>query len=77
MPKFGKIFLKFIMGKLLKVILKKSIQIFMQFLRLTVSTSNVLNRFKKLNDGKPWKEQIKPFNFFLVGFQAIKKMVSC
>ena len=41
--------------------------------RLTVSTSNVLNRFKKLNKGKNWKEQIKPFNFFLVGFQAIKE----
>jgi len=41
--------------------------------RLTVSTSNVLNRFKKLNDGKLWKEQIKPFNFFLVGFQAIEE----
>ncbi|KKG10444.1 DNA polymerase [Methanosarcina sp. 2.H.A.1B.4] len=41
--------------------------------RLTVSTSNVLNRFKKLNNGKLWKEQIKPFNFFLVGFQAIEE----
>lgn len=41
--------------------------------RLTVSTSNVLNRFKKLNGEKTWKEQIKPFNFFLVGFQVIKE----
>jgi hypothetical protein len=41
--------------------------------QLTVSTSNVLNRFKKLNEGKPWREQIKPFNFFLVGFQVIKE----
>ena len=32
-----------------------------------------MNRFKKLNEGKAWKEQIKPFNFFLVGFQAIKE----
>jgi hypothetical protein len=32
-----------------------------------------LNRFKKLNEGKPWKEQIKPFNFFLVGFQVIEE----
>lgn len=39
--------------------------------RLVVATSNILNRFKKLNKGKDWKEQIKPFNFFLVGFQAI------
>ncbi|MDD4438250.1 MAG: hypothetical protein PHS04_09480 [Tissierellia bacterium] len=41
--------------------------------QLTVTTSNVLNRFKKLNEGKSWKEQIKPFNFFLVGFQAIEE----
>jgi len=41
--------------------------------RLTVSTSNVLNRFKKLNEGKNWKEQIKPFNFFLVEFQVIEE----
>jgi hypothetical protein len=39
--------------------------------QLVVATSNVLNRFKKLNKGKDWKEQIKPFNFFLVAFQAI------
>ncbi|MDQ1251742.1 MAG: hypothetical protein QG646_853 [Euryarchaeota archaeon] len=41
--------------------------------RLTITTPNVLNRFKKLNDGNPWKEQIKPFNFFLVGFQTIEE----
>ncbi|AKB64381.1 hypothetical protein MSMAS_1185 [Methanosarcina mazei S-6] len=39
--------------------------------QLTVSTSIVLSRFKKLNERKPWKEQIKPFNFFLVSFQVI------
>lgn len=41
--------------------------------RLTITTPNVLNRFKKLNEGKPWKEQIKPFNFFLVGSQTIEE----
>lgn len=41
--------------------------------RLTITTLNVLNRFKKLNEGKPWREQIKPFNFFLVGFQTIEE----
>jgi DNA polymerase elongation subunit (family B) len=41
--------------------------------QLTVSTSNVLNRFKKLNEEKSWKEQIKPFNFFLVGFQTTEE----
>lgn len=41
--------------------------------RLTITTPNVLNRFKKLNERKPWTEQIKPFNFFLVGFQVIEE----
>jgi hypothetical protein len=41
--------------------------------KIAVSTPNVWNRFKKLNNGKPWKEQIKPFNFCLVGFQAVEE----
>ncbi|MCD4735722.1 MAG: hypothetical protein K8R53_06735, partial [Bacteroidales bacterium] len=41
--------------------------------RLTVSTANVLKRFKKFNAGKEWKDQIKPFNFYLVGFQALEE----
>ena len=41
--------------------------------RLTVSTSNVLNRFKAINQEKAWSEQIKPFNFFNVGFQTIEE----
>ncbi|WP_135609414.1 DNA polymerase [Methanococcoides sp. AM1] len=40
--------------------------------RLTVSTANVLKRFKTINDGQPWSKQIKPFNFCNVGFQTIK-----
>ncbi|MCM1987930.1 hypothetical protein [Methanococcoides seepicolus] len=40
--------------------------------RLTVSTSNVLKRFKKINEGQPWSRQIKPFNFCNVGFQVIE-----
>ncbi|WP_321431121.1 DNA polymerase [uncultured Methanolobus sp.] len=41
--------------------------------KLSVSTPNVWNRFKKLNKSKPWKEMIKPFNFCLVGFQAVEE----
>ena len=41
--------------------------------RLTVSTSNILDRFKVINKGKDWSNQIKPFNFFLVGFQTIEE----
>ena len=37
---------------------------------MTISTLHVLNRFKSLNEGKEWCEQIKPFNFILVGFQV-------
>jgi hypothetical protein len=39
--------------------------------KMTISTSNVLNRFKILNECKEWPEQIKPFNFLLVGFHVI------
>lgn len=41
--------------------------------RHTVSTPNVLHRFDKLNKGKAWEEQIKPFGFFLLGFQTIEE----
>ncbi|WP_445475689.1 hypothetical protein ACT9XH_02830 [Methanococcoides methylutens] len=41
--------------------------------RLTVSTPNVMHRFDKINKGKECYEQIKPFNFYLVGFQAIEE----
>lgn len=34
---------------------------------LTVSTPNIMNRFKRINENKPYNQQIKPFNFFLVG----------
>jgi len=40
--------------------------------KMTISTSHVLDRFKILNEGKEWREQIKPFNFLLVGFQVKK-----
>ena len=41
--------------------------------RLTVSTANVLRRFKGINIGKEWKDQIKSFNFYLVGFQTVEE----
>ncbi|AFV22388.1 DNA-directed DNA polymerase B [Methanolobus psychrophilus R15] len=41
--------------------------------RLTVSTPNVWSRFKTLNKGKVWEEQIKPSNFYLVGFQTTEE----
>lgn len=35
--------------------------------KLAVSTGTLLKRFKKVNEGKDFAEQIKPFNFMLVG----------
>lgn len=35
--------------------------------QLTVSSFEIMRRFKKLNKGKPYEKQIKPFNFFLIG----------
>jgi hypothetical protein len=32
-----------------------------------VTSPHIIGRFKALNDGKPYCEQIKPFNFMLVG----------
>ncbi|NPE31258.1 hypothetical protein HNV12_25535, partial [Methanococcoides sp. SA1] len=41
--------------------------------RLTVSTANVLHRFDTINKGTDWKDMIKPFNFYLVGFQVAEE----
>jgi hypothetical protein len=35
--------------------------------RITTSKPSILNRFKKMNSNKPYKKQIKPFNFMLIG----------
>jgi hypothetical protein len=35
--------------------------------KLAVSTGTLLTRFKKINKGKTFDKQIKPFNFMLVG----------
>jgi hypothetical protein len=35
--------------------------------RLTISSPELLKPFKNLNAGKEWPDQIKPFNFLLVG----------
>lgn len=35
--------------------------------QLTVSTFEIMKRFKRFNKGKPYEKKIKPFNFFLVG----------
>lgn len=35
--------------------------------KLSVSTGTILKKFKKMNKGKPFDKQIKPFNFMLVG----------
>ncbi|WMW22414.1 hypothetical protein RE476_00940 [Methanolobus mangrovi] len=53
--------------------LERKYSSFFAISRLTVTTPNVLNRFKRINKNKTWKHQIKPFNFYLVGFQTIEE----
>ncbi|MBP1908253.1 DNA polymerase [Methanolobus bombayensis] len=38
--------------------------------KLAVSTGTILRRFERMNEGKPFDKQIKPFNFMLVGSGA-------
>ncbi len=40
--------------------------------KISLSTPSLWNRFSKFNKGKPYSEQIKPFNFVLIGFGNIK-----
>jgi len=35
--------------------------------QITISKPSILNRFKKMNQNKPYEKQIKPFNFMLIG----------
>ena len=35
--------------------------------QITISRPSILNRFRKMNSGKPYDKQIKPFNFMLIG----------
>lgn len=65
--------LKLHYGQITEIDIEEKYSNFYAISQLTVSIPDKLNRLKKLNKGKPWKEQIKPFNFFLVGFQAIKE----
>jgi len=40
--------------------------------QLSITTPNILRRFRNLNTiKKDWENQLKPFNFFLVGFQNV------
>ena len=35
--------------------------------QITISKPSILNRFRKMNSGKPYDKLIKPFNFMLIG----------
>lgn len=65
--------LKWHYGKITGIEIDEKYADFYSISKLAVSTSRILKRFEKLNKGKSWDKQIKPFNFFLVGFQAIKE----
>ena len=36
--------------------------------QLAISTPHMMKRFERLNEGKTYDHQIKPFNFCIVGF---------
>ena len=38
--------------------------------KLTISTYHVYHRFRSLNAEKDWRDQVKPFNFYNLGFQT-------
>ena len=42
--------------------------------QLTVSSWDIYKRFRFVNKGKPFREQIKPFNFMLLGFGSQKEI---
>ena len=39
--------------------------------KISVSSPNLMNRFKTINKGKPYSRQIKPFNFMMVGMSNL------
>lgn len=45
--------------------------------KIGISRPSLWNRFSKFNQGKPYFEQIKPFNFALVGFGIIADKNTC
>ena len=44
--------------------------------QITITKPSILNRFKKMNSGKPLSKQIKPFNFMLTGSE-INGVIPC
>jgi hypothetical protein len=44
--------------------------------QITITKPSILNRFKKMNFGKLYEKQIKPFNFMLIGSE-INHMIPC
>ncbi|WAI01359.1 hypothetical protein [Methanogenium organophilum] len=40
---------------------------------IALNPENVHRIYKTTNNGKEWSEQIKPFNFYLIGFQAFEE----
>jgi hypothetical protein len=57
-------------GLLTPVDIEEKYSLFYAIARMTVSTTNLLNRFNILNEGEEWRSQIKPFNFFHCGYQV-------
>lgn len=43
--------------------------------KMSIRTPHVYHNFRSINRGKPWREQIKPFNFFLKGNSIDKSVI--
>jgi len=43
--------------------------------KMSIRTPHVYHNFRFINRGKPWREQIKPFNFFLKGNSIDKSVI--
>jgi len=59
--------LRFAYGKITKQQLLGTYRNEYAVAKLQITTSNLLRRVKAINKGKPYNQQIKPFNFVLVG----------
>jgi hypothetical protein len=60
-------------GLITPLALEQKYSNFYAIAKMTISTAYLWDRFETLNKGKKdWNQQIKPFNFFLVGFQMVR-----
>jgi hypothetical protein len=42
--------------------------------QFSISSTNLIDRFKRMNRKKDYNNSIKPFNFMLIGFSTMKEI---